>query len=110
MPLLPIDLQTMFSHLNQIGKDQAVQKDAAHLHQSLQGMEIAKDAKVKDESVNETDEIKEGIEKIKDEEKNKGNETKAEQKKREKEEADKKNEEKQFFKEPYLGHHIDITG
>jgi hypothetical protein len=108
MPLLPIDLQTMFSHMNQVGKDQALQKDATPLDQSLQGMEIAKDAKEKDTTVNETDEVGDGLENIKDEEKKKRNAEENEKKKRENEEQE--TEKKEVYKEPYLGHHIDITG
>lgn len=110
MPLLPIDLQTMFSHMNQIGKEQALQKDVSPLQQSLQGAEIAKDSKEKDTTVNETDEVGEGLEKIKDEEKKKGSEQGTGQNTKEKVKEDENSEQKEVFKEPYLGHHIDIIG
>ena len=108
MPLLPIDLQIMFSHMNQVGKEQALQKDVSPLHQSLQGMEIAKNSKEKDTTVNETDQVGEGLDKIKDKEKKKGKEQGNEKRKKEKEGKNAK--QKEFFKEPYLGHHIDIIG
>lgn len=37
MPIKPIDLQTLFSQLNQVGKQQAAEKDGAALHASLHG-------------------------------------------------------------------------
>ncbi|MBN2532495.1 MAG: hypothetical protein JXB88_06360 [Spirochaetales bacterium] len=108
MPLLPIDLQTMFSHMNQIGKEQALQKEISPLQQSLQGEEIAKDSKERDTTINETDEVGEGLEKIKDKEKKKESEQGSGQNKKEKQKEN--TEQKEFFKEPYLGQHIDITG
>ena len=110
MPLLPIDLQTMFSHMNQVGKEQAIQKEGSLLHQSLQGMEIAKDSKEKDTTVNETDQVGEGLEKIKDEEEKKGNTRGNEENKNKKEKEQEEKKQREFFKEPYLGHHIDIIG
>lgn len=110
MPLLPIDLQTMFSHMNQIGKEQALQKDVSPLQQSLQGAEIAKDSKDKDTTVNETNEVGEGLEKVKDEGQKKGKEQGTEQDKMEKDKEHVKTGQKEVFKEPYLGHHIDIIG
>jgi hypothetical protein len=107
MPLLPIDLQTMFSHMNQVGKEQALQKDVSPLQQSLQGSEIAKDSKEIDTTVNETDEVGEGLEKIKDEEKKKEQEQGKKQQKKKEQNNDKQEER---LKEPYLGHHIDIIG
>jgi hypothetical protein len=108
MPLLPIDLQTMFSHLNQIGREQAIQKEGSPLNQSLQGMEIAKETIEKDTSVNETHEVGEGVEKVNEEESKRENRN--QNKKREKEKEGIKKEQRELFKEPHLGHHIDIIG
>jgi len=109
MPLLPIDLQTMFSHMNQVGKEQALQKGVSPLQQSLQGQEIAKDSVEKDTAVNETDNVGEGVEKVKDEEKKK-NEQGNDEKNREKMKKEKDREQKEVFKESYLGHHVDLMG
>ena len=108
MPILPIDLQTLFSQMNQVGKEQALQKEVPPIHQSLQGMEIAENAKVKDESINQTDQVGEGLEKIKDKEKKKEKENARRKKGKNKEEND--SEDKEIITESYLGHHIDITG
>ncbi|RKX87035.1 MAG: hypothetical protein DRP57_00035 [Spirochaetes bacterium] len=106
MPLLPIDLQTLFAQMNQVGKEQAIQKNISPLHQSLQGNEIVKQTEEKDNSVNETKEVSDGVEKIKD--KN------AERKEKESSKGGKKeqgeNKKKGVFNDPDLGQHIDIVG
>ncbi len=42
MPIKPIDLQTLFVQLGQVGKQQAAEKDGATLHASLHGTTIKK--------------------------------------------------------------------
>lgn len=110
MPLLPIDLQTMFSHMNQIGKDQAVQKGMAPQHQALQAQELAQKTREKDTSVNETDEVGDGLEKIGNKEQEKKGEEKESSQKdgKEKEAGEKKKP--VVYQDPNLGHHIDIIG
>ena len=66
MPLLPIDLQTLFSQANQVGKEQAVQKDSAPLAQSLQGAQLVQKTEQRDNAVNETSHQEEGPEQVKD--------------------------------------------
>jgi hypothetical protein len=64
--LLPIDLQTLFTQSNQVGKEQAVQKDAAPQAQSLQGAQLVQKTEQRDNDVNETHDQEEGPEQIKD--------------------------------------------
>jgi hypothetical protein len=66
MPLLPIDLQTLFSQANQVSKEQAIQKEAAPLAQSLQGALMAQKTEQRDNAVNETHDQEEGPEQVKD--------------------------------------------
>jgi hypothetical protein len=66
MPLLPIDLQTLFTQTSQVGKEQAAQKDASPQAQSLQGAQMAQKNEHRDNAVNETREQDDGSEKIKD--------------------------------------------
>ncbi len=54
MPLLPIDLQTLFSQANQVSKEQAIQKEAAPLAQSQQGAQMVQKTEQRDNAVNET--------------------------------------------------------
>ncbi|MGA2975112.1 MAG: hypothetical protein ABSF77_07370 [Spirochaetia bacterium] len=66
MPLLPIDLQTLFTQSTQVGKEQAAQKNAAPLAQSVQGALLVQKAELRDATVNETHDQEEGPEQVKD--------------------------------------------
>lgn len=66
MPLLPIDLQTLFTQANQVGREQAAQKDALPQAQSLQGAQMAQKTEQRDNAVNETHDQQEGPEQVKD--------------------------------------------
>ena len=108
MPLLPIDLQTLFSQMNHVSREQSIQKEIPPQHQAVQGSEIAKNAEQKDNSVNETHEVGNGLEKIKEEKKS--NERKEN---RDKTDSEKKKSlsgsDNDLFKDPNLGHHVDIV-
>jgi hypothetical protein len=107
MPILPIDLQTLFSNMNTVGKDQAVQKDVPPEQQNLQGSQIAKTTLEKDNEVNLTEELDDGSEPIKDQESESGKGSGKNRKKKENEEKDGKKEDP--FQDPDLGQHIDIV-
>jgi hypothetical protein len=67
VPILPIDLQTLFTQSGQVGKEQSVQKDAPPAAQSLQGSQLVQKAEQRDASVNETHaQEEEGPEAVKD--------------------------------------------
>ena len=108
MPLLPIDLQTMFAHMNQVGREQAIQKQVSPEAQSLQAMNIVKRTEEKDTSVNETNEIGEGPEQVKEEEEQESRKQQAEERKGSR--SGTENTDREIFRDPSLGQHIDITG
>jgi hypothetical protein len=66
VPLLPIDLQTLFSQSSQVGKEQAIQKEATPQAQSLQGAQLVQKTEQQDKDVNATPTQEEGPEKVKD--------------------------------------------
>jgi hypothetical protein len=108
VPLLPIDLQTLFSQANQVGKEQAVQKEASPTHQSLQGAQLVQKTEQRDNDVTETPTTEEGAEKIKDRERRagrRGNRGGKEPKKS----AAPAPAEKDVVRDPALGRNIDIT-
>ena len=108
MSVRPIDLQTLFSHLNQVGREQAHEKNAAVLQQAQHGQEMVKNAEEADHHINEAEKTEDGLESIKDEKEEKppGGDSGAKEK-----EEEKKDEKKPvYFKDPDLGHNIDITG
>ncbi len=105
MPIQPIDLQTLFSQLANVGKDQAVQKEASILAQTMRGTEIVKEQQHDDNSVNQTKQLADEAGKISDEQKRKQEKREGGEKKREEKEQD-----RGFFTDPDLGTHIDISG
>ena len=107
MSVRPIDLQTLFSHMNQVGKEQANERNAAALQQAHQGQSMVRHAEEADHHINETDKTEEGLESVKDE--SEGEKGSGESGTR-KEQEDKEEKKREFFKDPDLGHNIDITG
>jgi hypothetical protein len=107
MSIQPIDLQTLFMRLSQVGKEQAAMKDAAHVAQTVQGSEIAKRSEEQARAVNETRELEEGPAVIKDDERQGENRGGGEgEEPTEKKERVKKN----VFQDPALGNKIDLSG
>jgi hypothetical protein len=108
MAIQPIDLQVLFSRLDQVGKEQAMQKDVPAHNQAIQGNEIAKKTEEQDHSVNQSREVeKGGVPIIKDEHK-RGRSHLPQKKGGDKEEKD--GPEAEILKDPHLGRNIDITG
>jgi hypothetical protein len=106
MPILPIDLQTLFTQMTQVGKDQSAQKDSQIQQQINQGLQIVKKTEEQDNSVNITNEVKSELDEVTSD--TKGNSPHKRHKKESKEEE--AEEGKEVFTDPDLGHHIDITG
>jgi len=110
MPIQPIDLQTLFAHINQVGKEQAILKEGLALQQSAHANELIKEMKHQDESVNKSNQTDDENQKIDDE--NNGNKS-GEYLPDKEQEKDKLNEEKKkmrIFTDPDLGKNIDISG
>jgi hypothetical protein len=112
MSLQPIDLQTLFVRLSQIGKEQAALKEGAVLQQEARGAELAKQARLNDETVLHTNELQQESGRIKDHQE--GSFEQGEQKREAKEEqagsGREKGKKKNFFEDPDLGKNIDISG
>jgi hypothetical protein len=109
VPLLPIDLQTLFTQMNQVAKDQTVQKDSVPHAQAAAGSQIVKQMGERDTRVNETQRQEEGAEQVRRRSRREG------QKKRQPPEAGKgkqtaEQKKKDVFRDPALGSHIDVTG
>jgi hypothetical protein len=66
MALQPIDLQTLFTQVEKVGKEQANQKQGLQLQQSIQGAHMQQKAEERVQSVNESQDTGRGTERIKD--------------------------------------------
>ena len=108
MPIQPIDLQTLFAHINQVGKEQAVLKEGQALQQTAHGNELIKEMKHKDESVNKSSKTDEDNQKIEDNHsQNNSGEFSSDP---EKEKHDEEKKKVRIFTDPDLGKNIDISG
>ncbi|WP_010260057.1 hypothetical protein [Treponema primitia] len=66
MAINPIDLQTLFTQVDKVGKEQANQKQGLQLQQSIQGAQIQRRTDERIQSVNESQDAGQGPERIKD--------------------------------------------
>ncbi len=106
MPVQPIDLQTLFAHMNQVGKIQADLKEGVILQQAEKGNELVKETQHKNKSVNETGSAEEEEAKVKEKTPEEGSNQKQGEKN---EPEEKKPKKKNFYTDPALGKNIDIT-
>ena len=111
MPLLPIDLQTIFAQTTNVGKDQAVQRDATPLQQTTQAQNIVQTAQQQDRSVNQTNDSREGEGvKPRQDATRKGRGEQEAKKRQEKERGPPAAPKEEVFRDPALGAHIDLVG
>jgi hypothetical protein len=113
MAIQPIDLQTLFTQLDKVGKLQVFQKEGLALQQSIQSVEIQKRTDEHIQSVNEAQDTGEGTERI--------NEQNARKRQSGEDAAGNEGREGQggesdpagssrVIKDPYLGRNVDFSG
>jgi len=111
MPLLPIDLQTLFGQAPQLGRAQNVQREGATLAQAQQGAELVRRAGVQDASVNELRQQEEGPEQARIRERRRGRrDTGAGRQRRDRRPPTPPREEAEVARDPALGRHVDVSG
>jgi hypothetical protein len=108
MPLLPIDLQTIFAQMNEVGRGEAAQRQVAPEAQAFQASQMVKQTEQRDNSVNESHQVSEGPGAVKEQEQRRERRRASERQKRKERKGEKKNE-PEIFRDPALGHHIDVT-
>eukprot|EP01156_Anaeramoeba_ignava_P021986 Anaeramoba_ignava/c20035_g3_i1.p5 GENE.c20035_g3_i1~~c20035_g3_i1.p5 ORF type:complete len:110 (+),score=16.68 c20035_g3_i1:1437-1766(+) len=109
MPIQPIDLQTLFVKMNQVGREQAAIKNSAVVQQEIQGSEMVKKNQHDDKSVHQAETPESGSEKVKEDGK-KGRGNQQQKKMKEKEEEKGLSAEKEILSDPDLGTKIDFSG
>ncbi|MDR0389383.1 MAG: hypothetical protein LBH73_04890 [Spirochaetaceae bacterium] len=108
MAIQPIDLQTLFTQIDKVGKTQAEQREGQAIQQSLQSIQMQKKNEIKNESVNEARDSGEGAERIKDKDKNPGSGGGEGEKKKREEDAEAPA--RPVIKDPSVGKIIDLSG
>ena len=67
MAIQPIDLQTLFTQIDKVGKNQASQREGMQIQQALQGIQTQQKTEEQIQSVNETQDTGQGgAERVKD--------------------------------------------
>jgi len=111
MAIQPIDLQTLFTQMDKVGKHQSELKEGAQIQQSLQGAADQKKLDERIRSVNKTQDSGEGTEKVKDRTPRQQNERGAHEKDTEKDDKSQGDEgPSEVVKDPALGKNIDLSG
>ncbi len=105
MSVQPIDLQVLISHMPDVGKDQAIQKDAIQLAQIAQGNQLVQKTEQQSHSVNESKETDE-VQQVKDRTGG-GKKSRSGQGRKGK---SRKGEPKEVFSDPQIGKNVDISG
>ncbi|MBB6481935.1 hypothetical protein [Spirochaeta isovalerica] len=107
MAITPLDLQTMFVRLNEVGKEQNHLKEAVASQQAAGAKELKEQELQQDKSVNKTEEDKEA-QKLKDE--GGGANAGSGSQENEKKDSEAERPPKKVFSDPDMGSHIDISG
>jgi len=109
MAITPIDLQTIFSQVDKVGKTQAAVKEGQALHQSIQGNQVQRKLEEQIQQVNETQNTGEGVDKINDHNQKHGAGSGNKKNKREDEQEEEAQKDKPVLRDPSLGNKIDIS-
>ncbi len=111
MAIQPIDLQTLFTQMDKVGKDQSNQKEGLQIRQGVYTIHQQEKQEQRIHSVNQAQDTGQGAERIKDRNR-KNNSGEEESSKKEKKNPEDENEEEKinFVKDPALGQNVDVSG
>ncbi len=102
MSVQPIDLQNLFLRLDQVGREQAAQQEAALHQQQVTASEIEHKTLQQEHKINRSSEADEGPTSVKDDD---GSHNRQDQSPPEEQQDD-----QEIIHDPELGKHIDISG
>ncbi|MDR0669249.1 MAG: hypothetical protein LBF95_04130 [Treponema sp.] len=108
MAIQPIDLQTLFTQLDKVGKTQAFQKDGTLIQQAMQSVETQRRTDENIRSVNEAQDTGRGTEEISD--RNAHKRHTGEEEGRPGEGKGEEEDTASAFRDPALGNYVDFTG
>ncbi|GHV77018.1 hypothetical protein AGMMS49942_18390 [Spirochaetia bacterium] len=108
MAIQPIDLQTLFTQVEKVGKEQANQKQGLQLQQSIQGAQEQRKTDERIQSVNESQDTGQGPERIKDRSPRKHREYDGDRE--DSEESDQRSADSSVIHDPALGKNVDLSG
>ncbi|TVQ39950.1 MAG: hypothetical protein EA384_05105 [Spirochaetaceae bacterium] len=106
MAIQPIDLQTLFLRLNQIGQEQSAERNALLQGQAVAGSEIARRSELEKSVVRESHDVEGGPEQLHDDDEGAPGHRQGEGK-RNKPEPE---HDAEVLRDPDLGRNVDVTG
>jgi len=111
MAIAPIDLQTLFSQVDKVGKAHAAEREGQANQQAMHGIQLQHKKEEQIQQVNEAQDAGEGTEKINDQSQRQKNAHNRNNKASEEDGEEQEEEEKSFFnlRDPSLGNKIDIS-
>jgi len=110
MGIAPIDLQTLFTQLDKVGKTHVSQREGQSIQQAVQSIQIERKTEEQIQQINEAQNTGEGAEKIHDHgQREGGGGKKGRGQKKDREEDDEDEEQSLIFRDPNLGRKIDIS-
>jgi len=109
MAIQPIDLQTLFTQVDKVGKTQAAQSEGLAISQSVHGNQLARKTDEQAHTVNKAQDSGDGVDKIKDQNEQKHGQSSAEKKKQESDEGEAAERKCVVISDPALGNNIDIS-
>jgi len=112
MAIQPIDLQTLFTQLDKVAKNQAMQREGQQIQESIQQIQIQRKNEQNIQSVNQPQDLGDQAETIKDEKRHGGreNNNSARERQPEEEELPGAEEKRDLIRDPALGRNVDISG
>ena len=108
MAIAPIDLQTLFSQVDKVGKAQASQREGLALQQDIQGIHLQKKIEEHIKEVNETQNTGDGAEKVNDRGQRSSSGGSQKERSRNENEEEEREPPSVLF-DPSLGRNIDIS-
>ena len=110
MAISPLDLQTLFTQMDKVGKQEAAQRDGAAILQSVQQARQQQQTDERVRSVNEAQNTGEGSEAIKDRNGGRAGQGQEEEKNLSPEETEETAEKEDgIIRDPDLGRNIDVS-
>jgi hypothetical protein len=112
MAIQPIDLQTLFTQVDKVGKNQAAQREGLQIQEALHQLQSQKKAEEQVQSVNEAQDAGDGAERIKDgnSRRPQSGEAEGREKPEDGKEEPEQEERENLIRDPALGRNIDISG
>ena len=110
MAIQPIDLQAIFSQIDKVGKNQAVQREGQQIQEALQQAQTQKKMEENVHSVNQTHEMGKEAATIKDENRHGNHENHGGTGKKNSEDENEEETKNALIRDPALGRNIDISG